>query len=355
MSKNNLIENGRKLTTLFGMSLDIGVDLGTANVLIYIKGKGVVLKEPSVVAIDRDSNRVLAVGEEARQMIGRTPGNIVAIRPMRDGVIADFDITESMLRYFIEKVTGHSFMVRPRIMVCIPSGVTMVEQRAIQEAAEQAGARKTYLIEEPLAAAMGAGLDISDAYGSMVVDIGGGTTDIAVISLGGIVISDSLRVAGDCFDESIIDYVKREFNLMIGERTAEDVKVEVGAAFPEARNAKMNIRGRDLLSGLPKNIEVTTAQISEALRPAVSQIVDCVKNVLEKCPPELASDIMDHGIILTGGGAMLYGLDDLIRKETNIATSLAEDAMSCVALGTGKALENIDKLDNKRSMSFWKK
>ena len=239
---------------MFGMSMDIGIDLGTANVLIYIKGKGVVLREPSVVAIDRDTNNILAVGEEARQMIGRTPGNIVAIRPMRDGVIADFDITESMLRHFIEKVTGHSFMIRPRIMVCIPSCITMVEQRAIQEAAEQAGARSSYLIEEPLAAAMGAGLDISEPYGSMVVDIGGGTTDVAVISLGGIVISDSLRVAGDKFDEAIMDYIKKEFNLMIGERTAENIKMEVGAAFPEARHSKMNIRGRDLLTGLPKNI-----------------------------------------------------------------------------------------------------
>lgn len=337
------------------MSMDIGVDLGTANVLVYIKGKGVVLKEPSVVAVDRDTNKVLAVGEEARQMIGRTPGNIVAIRPMRDGVIADFDITETMLRHFVEKVTGHSFMIRPRIMVCIPSCITMVEQRAIQEAAEQAGARKTYLIEEPLAAAMGAGLDISEPYGSMVVDIGGGTTDIAVISLGGIVISDSLRVAGDVFDDAIIDFIKKEFNLLIGERTAEDIKMEVGAAFPEARNAKMNIRGRDLLTGLPKNIEVNTEQISMALTPAVSQIIERVKNVLEKCPPELASDIMDHGIILTGGGAMLYGLDELIRRETKIIASLAEDPLSCVALGTGRALENIDKLDSNKSIAFWKK
>ena len=339
---------------MFGMSMDIGVDLGTANVLIYIKGKGIVLKEPSVVAIDRDTNNILAVGEEARQMIGRTPGNIVAIRPMRDGVIADFDITETMLRHFIEQVTGHSFMIRPRIMVCIPSCITMVEQRAIQEAAEQAGARKTYLIEEPLAAAMGAGLDISEPYGSMVVDIGGGTTDIAVISLGGIVLSDSLRIAGDKFDDAIIDYVKKEFNLMIGERTAENIKMEVGAAFADARRGKMNIRGRDLLTGLPKNIEVTTEQISEALNPSVAQIVDRVKNVLKKCPPELASDIMDHGIILTGGGAMLYGLDELIRRETQISTSLAEDPLSCVALGTGRALENIDKLETKNSMSFWK-
>lgn len=339
---------------MFGMSLDIGVDLGTANVLIYVKNKGIVLKEPSVVAVNRDNNQVLAVGEEARQMIGRTPGNIVAIRPMRDGVIADFDITETMLRHFIEKVTGRSLMLRPRIMVCIPSSITMVEQRAIQEAAEQAGARRTHLIEEPLAAALGAGLDISDAYGSMVVDIGGGTTDIAVISLGGIVISSSLKVAGDKFDEAIIEYIKNTFKLMIGERTAEDIKMEVGAAFGDARHARKNITGRDLLTGLPKNIEVTTEQISEALNPYVTQIVDSVKDVLEKCPPELASDIMDHGIILTGGGAMLYGLDELIRRETQIPTSLADDPMSCVALGTGKALDHIDKLDNKRTIAFWK-
>ena len=339
---------------MFGMSLDIGVDLGTANVLIYVKNKGIVLKEPSVVAVNRDNNQVLAVGEEARQMIGRTPGNIVAIRPMRDGVIADFDITETMLRHFIEKVTGRSLMLRPRIMVCIPSSITMVEQRAIQEAAEQAGARRTHLIEEPLAAALGAGLDISDAYGSMVVDIGGGTTDIAVISLGGSVISSSLKVAGDKFDEAIIEYIKNTFKLMIGERTAEDIKMEVGAAFGDARHAKKNITGRDLLTGLPKNIEVTTEQISEALNPYVTQIVDSVKDVLEKCPPELASDIMDHGIILTGGGAMLYGLDELIRRETQIPTSLADDPMSCVALGTGKALDHIDKLDNKRTIAFWK-
>ncbi|WP_407397660.1 rod shape-determining protein [Anaerovibrio sp.] len=340
---------------MFGMSMDIGVDLGTANVLIYIKGKGVVLREPSVVAVDRDTNRVLAVGEDARRMIGRTPGNIVAIRPLREGVISDYDITEAMLRYFIEKVTGRSFVFRPRIMICVPSGVTMVEQRAVQEAAEQAGARKTFLIEEPLAAALGAGLDISEAYGCMVVDIGGGTTDVAVISLGGIVASDSLRTAGDSFDEAIIDYVKRNFNLMIGERTAEDIKVSIGAAFQGARNGKMEVKGRDMLSGLPKLVEVTTDQVAEALKETVTKIVECVKKVLEECPPELAADIMDRGIVLTGGGAMLYGLDDLIHRETRIPVGLADDALSCVALGTGKALDNIDKLDDKKSMSFWRK
>ena len=336
-------------------TMDIGIDLGTANILIFIKGKGIVLREPAVVAVDRDSNRVLAVGEEARNMIGRTPGNIVAIRPLRDGVIANFDITEAMIRYFIEKIVGKSFVFRPRIMICIPSGVTMVEQRAVQEAAEQAGARKTYLIEEPLAAALGAGLDISDAYGSMVVDIGGGTTDIAVISLGGIVLSDSLRIASDKFDEAIIDYVKRTFNLMIGERTAEDIKINVGAAFEGARHTSMDVRGRDLLTGLPKVVKVDSTQIAEALSTNVGKILAIIKKVLEECPPVLAADILDRGIILTGGGSMLYGLDEFIRRETQIPTSLADDALSCVALGTGKALDNLDKLDDKRSFGFWRK
>ena len=336
--------------------MDIGIDLGTANVLVYIKGKGIVLREPSVVAVDKDTNQVLAVGEEARQMIGRTPGNIVAIRPLREGVIADYDITESMLRHFIEKVVGRSFVFRPRIMICIPSGVTMVEQRAVQEAAEQAGARHTQLIEEPLAAALGAGLDISEPCGSMVVDIGGGTTDIAVISLGGIVTSASLRIAGDKFDSSIIDYIKREFNLMIGERTAEDIKINIGAAFPEARQGHMDVRGRDLLSGLPKTIDVSVQQISEALKSPVTRLVDCVKRVLEDTPPELSADIMDRGIIMTGGGSMLYGLDELIRRETQIPTSLAEDPLSCVALGTGKALDSIGVLDGKgKNLGFGRK
>ena len=331
---------------MFG-SVDIGIDLGTANVLVYVKGKGVVLREPSVVAIDRDSGRVLAIGEEARQMIGRTPGNIVAIRPLRDGVIADYDITEGMLRHFIDKVIGKSFVFRPRIMICIPSGVTSVEQRAVQEAAEQAGAKYTQLIEEPLAAALGAGLDISEPYGSMVVDIGGGTTDIAVISLGGIVVSDSLRIAGDRFNEDIINFVRREFNLMIGERTAENIKIEIGAAYRGARDESMDIRGRDLLTGLPKNIQITSEEVASAVESAVSQIVTRVKNVLEETPPELASDIMDHGIVMTGGGALLYGLPELIRHATDIPTVLADDPMSCVAIGTGKALDVFDRMDGK--------
>ena len=332
---------------MFGMSMDIGIDLGTANVLVYVKGKGIVLREPSVVAIDRDTNKVLAIGEEARRMIGRTPGNIVAIRPLREGVIADYDVTENMLRHFIEKVVGKNFVFRPRIMICIPSGVTLVEQRAVQEAAEQAGARYTQLIEEPLAAALGAGLDISEPRGAMVVDIGGGTTDVAVISLGGIVMSASLRLGGDRFDEDIIAYVKREFNLMIGERTAENIKKEVGAAFRSARESSMDVRGRDLVTGLPKNITITTEQAAEAVEQSVEQIVDCVKRVLEDTPPELAADIMDQGIVLTGGGSMLYGLDELIRRETQISTCLADDPLSCVALGTGKALDAFGKFDGK--------
>ena len=330
---------------MFGMSMDIGIDLGTANVLIYVKNKGIVLREPSVVAVDKDTNQVLAIGEEARRMIGRTPGNIVAIRPLKEGVIADYDITESMLRHFIEKVVGHSFVFRPRIMICIPSGCTMVEQRAVQEAAEQAGARHTQLIEEPLAAALGAGLDIVEPCGSMVVDIGGGTTDIAVISLGGIVTSASLRIAGDKFDADIIAYVKREFNMMIGERTAEDIKMNIGAAFAEARKEEMDIRGRDMLTGLPKNLTITTAQAAEAMNQSVTRIVEQVKKVLEETPPELSADIMDRGIILTGGGAMLYGLDELIRRETEIPTALADDP--CVALGCGKALDTFAKFDGK--------
>ena len=332
---------------MFGMSMDIGIDLGTANVLIYVKNKGIVLREPSVVAVDKDTNQVLAIGEEARRMIGRTPGNIVAIRPLKEGVIADYDITESMLRHFIEEVVGHSFVFRPRIMICIPSGCTMVEQRAVQEAAEQAGARHTQLIEEPLAAALGAGLDIVEPCGSMVVDIGGGTTDIAVISLGGIVTSASLRIAGDKFDADIIAYVKREFNMMSGERTAEDIKMNIGAAFPEARKEEMDIRGRDMLTGLPKNLTITTAQAAEAMNQSVTRIVEQVKKVLEETPPELSADIMDRGIILTGGGAMLYGLDELIRRETEIPTALADDPLSCVALGCGKALDTFAKFDGK--------
>lgn len=307
------------------------------------------MREPSVVAIDRDTNKVLAIGEEARKMLGRTPGNIVAIRPLREGVIADYDTTESMLRHFIEKVAGRSFIFKPRIMVCIPSGVTTVEKRAVLEAAVQAGARKTYLIEEPLAAALGAGLDISEPYGAMVVDIGGGTTDVAVISLGGIVASESLRIGGDKFDDAIVRYVKKEYNMMIGERTAEEIKMNIGTAIRGRREGSMEVRGRDLLSGLPKTVRMSAVETGEALNEPVEAIVQCVKAVLETTPPELAADIMDRGIVMTGGGALLYALDELIQKETGIPTYLAEDPLSCVALGTGKALESIGNLEDSLS------
>ena len=333
---------------MFG--IDIGVDLGTANVLVYVKKKGIVLREPSVVALNNDTGQVLAVGEEAKQMIGRTPGNISAIRPLRDGVIANFDITETMLRYFIDKVIGRRLLFRPRIMICVPSGVTSVERRAVQEAAEQAGARRTQLIEEPMAAAIGAGLPIDEATGSMVVDIGGGTTDVAVICLGGIVRSSSLRVAGDKFDEAIILYIRKAFNILIGERTAEEIKLQIGAAFPEARNLQMEVKGRDLYTGLPKGVPVSTAQIAEALNEPVSAIVACVKKILEETPPELAADIIDRGIILTGGGAMLYGLTTRLSKETGIPTFLADDPLSCVAIGTGKALDFADHFGDGQNM-----
>lgn len=334
---------------MFGMSMDIGVDLGTANVLVYIKGKGIMLQEPSVVAIDRDTNRILAIGEEARRMLGRTPGNIVAIRPLREGVIADYDTTESMLRHFIQKVVGKSMFFKPRIMICVPSGVTTVEKRAVLEAAMQAGARKTFLIEEPLAAALGAGLVISEPCGSMVIDIGGGTTDVAVLSLGGIVVSESLRVGGDKFDEAMVRYIKKEYNIMIGERTAEEIKVSVGTAFPGARNESMEIRGRDLVSGLPKTMRIGSTETREALAEPISLIIECVKTVLERTPPELAADIVDRGIVMTGGGALLHGLDRLIIQETGIPAYLADDPLSCVALGTGKALDSIEALQDSLS------
>ena len=325
---------------MFGMSMSVGIDLGTANILVYVKNKGIVLCEPSVVAVDKDTEKILAIGAEARDMIGRTPGNIVAIRPLRDGVIADYEMTEAMIRHFLEKVVGRSFLFRPKVMICVPTGVNAVEKRAVQEAAEQAGAKKTELIEEPIAAALGAGIDISEPVGSMVVDIGGGTCDVAVISLGGIVCGESLRVAGDKFNSDIEFYIKKEYNLMIGERTSEKIKIEIGAAYPGARNKTVSVRGRDIVSGLPKVITVASDEIATALRDSVDSIVVCVKGVLERTPPELASDIMDHGIILTGGGAMFYGLADLICKETNIPTMLADDPLNCVALGTGKAIES---------------
>jgi len=336
---------------LFGLGQDIGIDLGTASVLVYIKGKGIVLKEPSVVAIDKNTNKLLAVGEEARRMLGRTPGNIVAIRPLRDGVISDYDITEKMLKHFIGKVCGNKAFrfFKPRIVVCVPSGVTEVEKRAVREAAMQAGARKTYLIEEPIAAAIGAGIDISKACGSMVIDVGGGTTDIAVISLGGIVVSASIKVAGDKFDEAISRYMRKKHNIMIGERTAEELKINIGTVYPRVQEVSMEIRGRNLISGLPKTITVTSSEIMEALEEPVSSIVEVVHSVLERTPPELASDISDRGIVMTGGGSLIYGFDKLIQENTGINVVIADDAVSCVALGTGKALEHIEAIEKSES------
>lgn len=329
----------------FRIGTDMGIDLGTATVLVYIKGKGVILKEPSVVAIDKSYNKVKAVGEEARQMIGRTPGNIVAIRPLRDGVISDYDVTETMLKHFIRKACGNRRMSAPRVMVCIPCQATEVEKRAVRDAAVNAGAKKVYLIEEPLAAAIGANLDITEASGNMVIDIGGGTTDVAVISLGGIVVRASIKVAGDKFDEAIARYIRKKHKLMIGERTAEDLKINIGSAFKREKEVTMEIRGRDLVTGLPKNITVSSEEMREALSDTVNSIADCTHAVLEKTPPELAADIADKGIIMTGGGSLLNGLDQLIAEVTKVPVYVAENSVSCVALGTGKALEYLDKID----------
>lgn len=325
-------------------SKDMGIDLGTANTLVYLKGKGIALQEPSVVAIQRDTSSVLAVGDEAKQMIGRTPGNIVAIRPMKDGVIADFDITERMLRYFINKASKQKFLFHPRVVVCIPSGVTEVEKRAVIDATLQAGAREAYLIEEPMAAAIGAGLPVHEPMGNMIVDIGGGTTEVAVISLGGIVTSKSVRVAGDEMDEAIVQYVKKTYNLMIGERTAEQIKMEIGSAFPSDTSKTMDIRGRDLITGLPKTVDITDEEIRNALSEPVNSIVEAVKVTLERTPPELSADIMDRGIILAGGGSLLQGLDSILKRETGMPVYLAEEPLNCVALGTGKVLEEINTL-----------
>ena len=331
---------------MFGFGQDIGIDLGTATVIAYVKGKGIVLREPSVVAVDRNSGDVLAVGQEARRMLGRTPGNIIATRPLRDGVISDYTVTEKMLKYFINKVCG-KFIFAPRIMICIPSQVTEVEKRAVIDAASQAGARKVYLIEEPIAAAIGAGIDISKPCGNMIVDIGGGTTDIAVISLGGSVVSTSLKVAGDKLDEAIVKYIKRKHNIMIGERTAEDLKINIGCVYPKIQDMEMDIRGRDLATGLPKTVTIYSSEMLEALIEPAMMIVDAVHSVLEKTPPELASDISDRGIYMTGGGCLVDGLDKLLQEKTGINVMIAEDAVSCVALGTGKALDNLDALDGK--------
>jgi rod shape-determining protein MreB len=333
---------------------DIGVDLGTASVLVFVKGKGIVMKEPSVIAIERDSGNIIAVGEDARQMLGRTPGTIIAMRPMREGVIADYDVTEKMLRYFIEKAVGRHFFFRPRVMVCIPSGVTSVEERAARQAAIQAGARQAYLIEEPLAAALGAGVDISEASGNMVIDVGGGTTDIAILSLGGIVCSKSLRVGGDKFDEAIIRHIRKQYNLMIGERTAEELKIGIGTAYIKGKGAPnegMDVRGRDLLSGLPKTVAVTSEIVVQALQEPLEQVMSSVKEVLERTPPELSADIVGKGILLTGGGVLLHGFDMLLTERTGLPVHIADDPISCVALGAGKALGMLGILQNAQSIA----
>ena len=324
---------------------EVGIDLGTANVLVYMKGKGVVLDEPSVVAINKDTNEIFAVGEEARQMLGRTPANIVAVRPLRDGVISDYDVTERMLKYFIRKVCGSSRFFKPRIMVCVPSGVTEVEKRAVKEAATQAGGKSVFLMEEPLAAAIGAGLDVAKPDGVMVIDIGGGTTDIAVISLGGIVTSASVKIAGDKFDDAIIRYMRKEYKLYIGERTAEELKTTIGTAYPSEEILTTECRGRDLVTGLPKTIEITSKDMLEALDEPLQTICDAVHAVLERTPPELAADISNSGIVITGGGALLTGLDRRIEERMGISVRIADDPMSCVAVGTGKALDQLDKIE----------
>ncbi len=323
---------------------DIGIDLGTANTLVFMKGKGIVIREPSVVAVDTRTGRVRFVGQAAKEIIGRTPGSIIAVRPLKDGVIADFDTTTSMLQDFIKRAINGSFFARPRVVICIPSGVTEVEKRAVREAAEQAGAKRVSIIEEPMAAAIGAELPVEEPTGCMVVDIGGGTSEVAVISLGGIVISQSLRVAGDEFDDAIISYIKRECNLMTGERTAERIKLEIGSAFEMMEEASIEVRGRDLITGLPKTIYVTSQEIRRALDEPLTSIVDAIKATLEETPPELSADIMERGITLTGGGALLRGLDKLIELETGMPVNIAETPLDCVVLGTGKVLEEIDIL-----------
>ena len=328
---------------MFGQ--DIGIDLGTASVLVYLKGKGIVLKEPSVVAVDKNTDKVLQVGSEAQRMLGRTPGNIVAIRPLKDGVISDYDTTERMIKYFLGKVVKKGIF-KPRVIICVPSGVTDVEERAVIDAGVQAGASRVHLIEEPIAAAIGVGIDISQPVGSMVVDMGGGTSDVAVISLGGIVVSESIKVAGDKFDEAIVKYIRKKYNIVIGERTAEDMKIKIGCVYKRDDNPAMEVKGRSLVSGLPKTITVSSDEMLNALSETASMVVDTVKSVIENTPPELFGDISNRGIVLTGGGALIYGMDKLIEFETGIQTYVAEDAEYCVALGTGQALDNIKLLQN---------
>jgi len=323
---------------------DMAVDLGTANTLVYVRGRGIVLNEPSVVALNTNNGQVVAVGVEAKRMIGRTPGNIVAVRPLKDGVIADFDVTERMLRYFIQKVHRRTRMAKPRIVVAVPSGITGVEQSAVKEAGHQAGARKVYIIEEPMAAAIGAGLPVNEPTGNMVVDIGGGTTEVAVISLGGIVTSQSIRIGGDELDQAIITFGKKEHSLMLGERTAEEIKLALGSAFPSKEEPQAEIRGRDLVSGLPKTVLITAAEVRRAIEEPLNLIVDAVKTSLDKCPPELAGDVMDRGIAITGGGALLRGLDQRIREETGMPVHIADSPLESVVLGTGKCVEDFDTL-----------
>ena len=320
---------------------DIGIDLGTANVLIYIKGQGIVLNEPSIVAIDSDTKKILAVGTQAREMLGRTPGKVQAIRPMKDGVIADFEVTEMMLNSFIRKVNGKSFLSRPRILICCPSNITQVEKNAIKEAAERTGARKVFLEEEPKIAAIGAGLDISKPSGNMVIDIGGGTTDIAILSLGDIVTSESIKIAGNTFDNDIIKYIKEKYKLLVGDRTAEEIKLEIGSVYPEDRNEKMDVKGRDLVTGLPHTITLCSEEVEEALRESVYTIIHAAKNVLEQTPPELAADIIDKGIVITGGGALIHGFEELLSHELKVPVFIAETPLTCVVEGTGILLENI--------------
>src|SRR3989337_562203 len=326
-------------------SNDLAVDLGTANTVVFVKGKGIVLREPSVVAIHNESKDVLAVGSEAKQMLGRTPGNIVAIRPMRDGVIANFEVTEAMIKHFIRRVHNRKTLVRPRVVIAVPSGITQVEKRAVRDSAISAGAREVYLMEEPMAAAIGVGLPISNPIGNMIVDVGGGTTEVAIISLSGIVYSKSVRIAGDEMDEAIVQYIKKNYNLLVGERRAEEIKIKLGSAYPMGgERATMEVKGRDLIDGIPKTIVVTDEEIREALREPVMAIVDTVRTCLERTPPELAADIVDKGIVLVGGGALLRGLDLLLRQETDLPITVGDDPLSCVALGTGKVLDELELL-----------
>jgi len=329
------------LNGLLGLfSNDIGIDLGTANTLVYVKDQGIVLREPSVVAVRSGTSQVLAVGDEAKRMLGRTPGNIVAVRPLKDGVIADFEMTESMLRHFITKVHSRKW-IRPRVVIAVPSGITEVEKRAVKESAAHAGAREVYLIEEPMAAAIGVGLPVQDAAGNMIIDIGGGTTEVALISLSGIVFSRSVRVAGDELDEAIAGYMKRAYNLMIGERTAEEIKIKIGSAYPIEKETSMEVKGRDLVAGLPKTLSISSQEVREALLEPISTIVDSVRVTLERCPPELSGDLVDRGLVLAGGGALLRGLDRLLQEETGLPVHVAEDPLSAVAEGTGRALSEL--------------